>query len=93
MHRRSQCVTDLEHWTYENRDMGSHTKMSLARQLQVRDNLSDAVRDQVWALPRATLLESLARGPAAVPIAVGKAAAKAKGKAKPKAKAKAKAKG
>ena len=55
----------IEFWNYENRDMGDHTKMSLARQLQERDGLTDDVRDRAWALPRATLVAALAQPAAA----------------------------
>ncbi len=54
---------DLEHWSYSNRDMGDHTKMSLARQLQARDNLSDAARNRAYSLPKATLLAMIRAGP------------------------------
>ena len=78
---------DIEHWSYETRDMGQHTKMSLARQLQARDNLTDAVRAQIWTLPRATLLASIAHpaAAAAVPGAVAGAVAGAAAAAVPAA--------
>ena len=51
---------DLEHWAYETRDLGSHTKMSLARQLQARDNLTDDERDRAWTtLSRRGLLAAM----------------------------------
>ena len=68
--------------------MGDHTKMSLARQLQARDSLSDDARNRVFSLPRATLLAMLRAGPGVAPAA---AAAHVPGRGRGGAKAKAKA--
>ena len=60
---------DIEHWCYNNRHMGDHTKMSLARQLQARDGLSDDARNKLCALSRAGLLAMLRAGPGVAPAA------------------------
>ncbi len=55
---------DLEWWSFEHRDLGAHTKMSLARQLQARDNLTDDERDRSFStLTRQALLAALRLGP------------------------------
>eukprot|EP00973_Karenia_brevis_P013489 1832080-Karenia_brevis.AAC.1 len=43
---------DIEEWAFQTRDLGDHTKMGLARKLQLRDGLDDAGRDRIWQLPR-----------------------------------------
>ena len=82
-------ATDIEEHAFLHRDLNNLTKMSLARQLQLRDNLTDNQRERVWTLNKDTLLAAI-MNPAA-PVAAGVAAfaaPKAKGKAvaKPKAK-------
>ena len=81
--------TDIEEHAFLHRDLNTLTKMSLARQLQLRDNLTDNQRDRVWTLNKDTLLAAI-MNPAA-PVAAGVAAfaapkAKVKAVAKPKAK-------
>ena len=60
---------DIEHWNYNNRQMGDHTKMSLARQLQSRDGLSDDARNRIYSLSRAALLAMIRAGPGVDPAA------------------------
>ena len=71
---------DLEHWNYATRDMGDHTKMSLARQLQVRDSLSDEGRNKVYGQKKAVLLAAL-HGPGAVAALAAAPAPAGKGRA------------
>ncbi len=83
---------DIEYWNYETRDLGDHTKMSLARQLQERDQLSDDQRNKLWSQKKATLLTALNAGHGgAAPVAAAAAApaAKAKGAVKGKGKGRA----
>ena len=58
-----EAGTNLEQWSYEHRDFGDLTKMSMARQLQLRDGLTDDERNQAYALPKAVLIAALG-GPA-----------------------------
>ena len=64
--------TDAEEHAFETRE--DITKIAAARALQLRDGLTDAQRDRVWQLPKATLLAALEHKPAAV--AKAKAVAK-----------------
>ena len=86
-------ATDIEEHAFLTRYLANLTKMSLARQLQLRDNLTDDQRDRVWTLTKDTLLAAIIHPAAPVAagvaaFAVGPPAPKAKGKAvaKPKAK-------
>lgn len=67
---------DIEEWTQDHRDLGDNTKMSMARQLQLRDGLTPQARNRIWQLPRNVLLAALGHAPAA---AAAKAVAKAAG--------------
>jgi len=46
---------------------GSLTKMTIARRLQLRDNLDDARRDAIYELTRESLLAALEEGPGGTP--------------------------
>lgn len=88
--------TDIEEHAWGTRDISSLTKMALARQLQLRDMLSDDQRGRIWGLSKDVLLAAILDPTVNVLGPAPKAKAKAKPKAKagpaPKAKAKAKPK-
>eukprot|EP00973_Karenia_brevis_P059730 8314747-Karenia_brevis.AAC.1 len=62
----------IEEWVQGVLDLGDHTKMALARRLQVRDGLTSAARNRVWQLPRQALLAAITEG--GDPVAGGPAA-------------------
>ena len=79
----SQDTHDVEQYCFSQRRFADLTKMALARQLQLRDGLTNEQRDALWALNKTTLMNSLVHGAgrgraagagAAAGVAVGVAA-------------------
>ena len=54
---------DIEQVHWLDPFQGEHTKMSLARHLQLRDDLDDRTRNSIWQFAKDALLAEIARGP------------------------------
>ena len=85
--RHAWCFTidqhegvDIEHAAFEDRPLGSLTKMALARALQEKCTLTNDQRDRLWSGSSKAALTALFHAPQAAVVA---AAAKAKAKAAP----------